>query len=481
MKRVRRSGLSRRGLSGLVLATAGAVVLAVVEPVTASAPQPRAQRIEPGTAAAAASVLGISPAVSGLQLSASIGKSTAAFQHTESQAKSGTLDLGALGLVLANTEFCGRSTLPLESQPHPLAAYSADGKQHRTLGTKGLGEEAVSVDPTTGSASATTTTIDQGLPGVLSVRGRSHAAVRYVDGRQQVATSGVTEDITLLGGQVRFEGMRWTATRVSGISQTRRTDFSFGRVFIGGAPLEAPDSAPAATIKAVNTVLAPVGLSVREPVRSTNQHTGSVAIGPFTLRFSGSSVERSVFGPLGDGFVTFENLLKSLGSPGDNCAELRQLIFNLNNNTGTLGHVFLAIAQGAGALDVQFGGVAAAAQNPTLFDNPFGSGGPPPPIVGPPTSPPKTTPTTPGKVTAPGAATVGGQPVAAPPAVAVANERCVSTSPSTAHGCWHGLATVASTGALAVGILLLLTDAAVTRRRRTAAVPIDSRSAEASE
>jgi hypothetical protein len=465
-----------RRLGGLVLATVGAVVLAVVEPaVSASAGHARVQRVEPGTAAATASVLGISPAVSGLQLSATIGESTAAFQHTETQAKSGTVDLGSLGLVLATTQFCGQSELPSKSQPHPLTADSQDGEQHRTHGPDGLGEESVDVDPAPETATATTTTIDQKLPGVLSVRGRSRAAVRYIDGRLQLATSSVTEDLTLLGGAVRLDGMRWTARRSAGASTARRTDFSFGRVSIGGVPLESPDSAPDVTINAINAALAPAGLSVREPVRSTNQHTGAVAIGPFVLRFSGSSPERSVFKPVTDAFITLENLATSLGSQGDDCTQVRQLISNVFNNNVTLVHVALAIAQGAGALDLQFGGVAAAAQNPPSYTNPFDTSDLPsaPPSIGLGTTGsrpqvPTATPTT--------AAVVGTNPTnPIAPTVAVASQRCVTTSPSHAHSCWHGLATVASGGALALGIALLITDVVVTRRRR-----IPTRSAEAS-
>ncbi|HVX70600.1 MAG TPA: hypothetical protein VHA79_13025 [Mycobacteriales bacterium] len=474
-----------RRLGGAVLVAVGAVVLAVVEPaVGASASHVPRQRIEPGTAAATASVLGISPAVSGLQLSATIGESSAAFQHTETQAKSATLDLGSLGLVLATSQFCGRSLLPSKSQPQPLTADSQDGEQHRTYGTKGLGAESVAVDPSPESATATTTTIDQKLPGVVSVRGRSRAAVRYLDGRRQVATSSVTEDVTLLGGVVRLEGMRWTASRTSGTSTTRKTDFSFGRVFIGGVPLEAPDRAPGATIDAINKALAAAGLSVIQPVRSTNQHTGAVAIGPFTLRFSGSRIERTLFKPVVDGVVTLENLVKSLGSPGDNCAQFRELMYNLGNNSGTLVHVVLAIAQGAGALDLQFGGVAAGALNPETFANPFDAGHLPSPSHQPP-----------GELGSPGSrgrhpvgvsasdtsATGGGAPGAIPPTVAAAAEHCISTSPSRAHGCWHGLATVASTGALAVGVGLLVTDVAITRRRRNTTLHLNPRSAEASE
>lgn len=465
--------MRRRRLAGLVLIPAGALVLGIIEPAVDASAAHSAPRIEPGTAAATADVLGVSPAVSGLQLSATIGESSAAYQHTETQAKSGTLDLGSLGLVLATSEFCGRPELASEDQPHPLTADSEDGERRLTHGTKGFGEEAVSVESDPESASATTTTIEAKLPGVVSVRGRSHAAVRYVDGREQVASSSVTENISLLGGKVSFDGMRWTARRTSGVATTRETHFSFGRVTIDGVPLAAPDSAPAATIAAVNTALAPAGLSVLEPVRSTNRHTGAVAIGPFTLRFSGSPVERSVLKPGADGVVTLENLAKSLGSPGDDCAQVRELIENLRNNSGTLVHVALAIAQGAGALDLQFGGVAAAAQDPAVFANPFGTGGAPaaPPAVD--AGPASLGPHVPTAHPAGSVASIGG-PTALPPAVAVASQHCVSASPSHAHSCWRGLATVASTGALAVGVVLLVTDVALTRRRRSHTRSVDA-------
>lgn len=458
--------MNRRRVSGAVLATVGAVVLAMAEPaVNASAGHEQARHIQPGTAAATASVFGITPSVSGLQLSATMGESTAAYQHTETQAKSGTIDLGSLGLVLATSEFCGRPELAEKDQPQPLTADSEDGEQHLTHGTKGFGEEAVDVDSSPESAVATTTTIEQKLPGVVSVRGRSRAVVRYVAGLEQVATSSVTETVVLLGGQVRLDGMSWTAKRTVGTTNSRRTHFSFGRVTLAGQPMQAPDSAPEETISAINAVLAPAGLSFRKPVRSTNPHSGAVAIGPFTLRFSGSSVERTLIRPANDDVVTIENLLKQLGTPGDNCAQVRQLIDNLDNNLGTLAHVFLAIAEGAGSLDLQFGGVAAGAQNPVTYANPFGEAGQLPPAVsvraGRPPRGASPLPTAKPTAAGSGTASVGTEPV-----VASGPVHCVTKSPSTAHSCWHGLATVASAGALAVGIALLIADVALTRRRR---------------
>lgn len=431
--------------------------------------------VEAGTAAATANVLGITPGVSGLTLSATIGESNAAYQHAETQAKSGTIDLGSLGLVLATSQLCGRPELPSSAQPQALSADSEDGKRHLVQGAGGLGTETVSVDPNPESASATTTTVDQTLPGLLTIRGESHAEVHYVDGREQIATSSVTEDVSLLAGKVRIEGMHWTARRTSGATSARTTSFSFGQVQLAGKPLTVPDSAPAAVIAAINKTLAAFGLSVREPVITGNRQTGSVAIGPLTVRFSGSVLDRAVLGPAVNGAISLEKLIRQIGAPGDNCADIRELIDNLGNNADTLLNVGLAISQGAGALDIQLGGVAAAALDPAVFTNPFGVGGAgsqpvsgagsPVSVAGPATTAPPRA-----------GAVAGGTLAAVQPVIAAAASRCTSTSPSQSHGCWHGLATVAASGALGVGVALLIADFALTRRRRT-----NPRSAEASE
>jgi hypothetical protein len=468
--------MRRLRVSGLVLVPAGALVLSVVAPaVSAPAAPARARVIDAGTAAATANVLGITPGVSGLTLSATIGESNAAYQHAETQAKSGTLDLGSLGLVLATTTLCGRSELPSSAQPQSLFADSEDGKRRLTHGVGGLGTESVSVDPSPESASATTTTVDQTLPGLLTIRGDSHAQVRYVDGREQIATSSVIEDVSLLAGLVRIDGMRWTARRTSGLTSTRSTAFSFGQVELAGRPVAVPDSAPAATIDAINKVLAPFGLSVLEPALSGNHQTGSIAIGPLTVRFTGSAIDRAVLGPAVNGAVALEKLIREVGAPGDNCANVRELIDDLGNSADTLLNVGLAISQGAGALDVQLGGVAAAALDPAAYTSPFGIGdGATPPVdaSGPPTSNSQESATGPPDTSS----VVGSRPPAVQPMIAASATHCTSMSPSRAHGCWQGLATVAASGALGVGVALFIADLALTRRRRT-----KLRSAETSE
>ena len=456
-----------------VLAAAGALVLGVLPPAFGVSSGHALKRVEPGTAAATASVLGLSPAVSGLSLTTTIGESSAAYQHAETQAKSATFDMGSLGLVLATSTFCGKSLLPTSSQPHPLKVDSESGPTHRTSGGGGVGGQDVSMVRAPQSANATTTTIKQSLPGILSVEGYSHAEVRYLEGQAQVARSEVVENVSLLGGKVRLEGMRWTATRRSGATETRATHFSLGRVTLAGTPLGAPDSG--SQIAAINKVLGVSGLSVRQPSRTTNSQTGAATIGPFTLRFSGSTVERTLLAPVAKTVVQLEDAIRAAGSAGDNCAHIRELIQNLGNNADTLLNVAIGISQGAGALDVNLGGVAVATLNQASYDNPFGSGGlGVPPVISHPSGDAATVPTQ--RVISPAGSATVGVPSATAPRIANAALRCESTSPSHAHGCWRGVATVASLGALGVGLALLVADIVVTRRRR-----LELRSADAGE
>ncbi len=465
-----------RRLAGYVLIPVGALVLTVVEPAGQASAAHHSHPIPPGMAAATADVLGVTPGVAGLTLTTTVGESSAAFQHSETQAKSATVDLGSLGLVLATSQLCGHPDLPMSAQPQPLAADSEDGAKQLTRGGGGVGTEQVAVAPQPESASATTTTINESIPGVVSVRGRSRAGVHYVPGVEQAASSSVTETVTLLGGLVRLDGMRWSASRSSGVTTKRATRFSFGDVTIAGRHLAAPDAAQGSTIAAINKVLAPLGLSLLRPALSTNDHTGSVAIGPLIVRFSGSAPERKVFGPGVGSVIALESLLRKIGSEGTNCANLRELIDNIGDNVDTLVNVGLEISEGAGVLDVQLGGVAAAAQDQASFRNPFAGAAPAAPNPAATAAVAARRPPTTRSTAA--ESRDGSAPTDVAPVLASGTVRCVSESQSRSHGCWRGIATIASGGALALGVVLLVTDAFVTRRRRGHP---ELRSAEASE
>lgn len=475
---------ARKRLAGMLIPL-GALILAVVQIAipagsahaasTSHAAGPVVD--QPGTAAAGANLLGVSPGVSGLTLTTTIGESEAALQHDEAQAKSATLDLGSLGLVLATTTFCGVSSLPESRQPQPLKADSDTGPHHASMSTAGpAGKETVSAIPAPESASATTTSVEQSLPGVFAITGNSTAQVHFVKGQGQHATSTVNENLSLLGGLVKFDGMTWQATRAAGTSSTRSTSFSFGKVTLGGVPVKAPSDAPGKTIASVNQVLAPFGLTLLQPQRSTNERTGAVSIGPMTLRFRGSSIERTLVSPVVNAVISLEDLIAKHSTAGSNCADFRQLLFNVGTNVETLLNVGLAISEGAGVLDFDFGGATASARTAAEFNSPFGGGGPTdptgaghsPPIASRPASPSQNHQLPQAAGAGTGSTPSGSGPtVAAPDATNTATTIiCRSTSDAGSQHCWRGLATVASGAALVVGAGLLGLDLYSTRRRR---------------
>jgi hypothetical protein len=434
-----------------------------------------AKPLEPGTAAAGANLLGVSPGVSSLSLTTMIGESTAALQHEATQSKSAIVDLSTLGVVLATNQFCGRSSLPQSEQPQPILADSETGPHvadHSTL--PGVGEEHVSASRAPQSAAATTTFLSESLPGILAASGKSTASVRFVKGKGQFAASSVTEDVSLLGGMVKLEGMKWQATRSAGTSSARATHFSFGQVMLNGTPMKASTSSTAAGTKAINQVLAPFGFSFLQPAQTTNAETGAISIGPLTLRFRGSTIERSLISPAGKAVIALEGLLAKNSTAGPNCADFRQLLYNVSTNVETVLNLALAISQGGGVLDVDFGGATASALNATNYTNPFDVTGPPTNPLNSSFPPPRTPQSSivgPGPLTEPTTVAGTGPPVDTPEVATAAGSPastvvCRSTSTVGSQHCWRGVATVASIVALATGVVLLALDLYATRSRR---------------
>lgn len=473
--------MRRRRWLGAVLVPVGVVSLCVAQVALRSVPAQAVSTTtsQPGTAAAGANLLGVSPGVSSLTLTTTFGESSAALEHDESQSKSATIDLGSLGLVLATTSFCGRYSLPEKDQPQPLTADSDSGPFTATNGTGGVGQETVSAHRSPESASAATTSINETLPGIFSVNGSSNAQVSFVAGKGQVATSNVTETVSLLNGIVKLTGMHWQATNRAGSATTHTTHFSFGQVTFGGVPMKASTTSTASGIHAINTVLLPFGLSLLQPAQTTNARTGAVSIGPLTLRFSGSKIDRTLVSPAVNSVIDLEDLIAKQSKAGSNCADIHELLYNLGTNVESLLNVGLAISEGAGNLDVDFGGATASALDAADYSDPFG-GGPgttPSRGGGTGTSKPGSTvasgssnPNPPGvePVTGSGPAPVGTSPTVATPNTSLAASRVVCRSMSTAGSqhCWKGLATIASGAALATGIVLIALDVYVTRRRR---------------
>lgn len=459
----------------------------------------RAASVDAGTAQAGATLLGLAPGLSALSLTTKYGEATAAYEGTDSQASSATIDLGPLGLLLANTSFCGfASPLPTSRQPQPLSVDSEKGSANRSSNTAGQLVETVSADPQPEQATATAAPISISLPGIIDVTGRSQASVHYVSGQEQEADSSVSETVSILGGLVVLQGPHWTASQHSGTSSATSAGFDLGKVLVGGVPITPPNASTAAELSSLNTVLAPFGFTLILPTQTINQSTNTVSIGPMTLRFSGSTVERTLLSPVGNAVVQLEQEIAQNAKAGTDCTQLPELFYNISTNISTVLNVVLAIGQGAGNLDLDLGGATAGTQAAPHYTDPFGADGGNPlagnstgPIdgsslgpagdgatpsptggltggltggaVGSPATegPPGSSVPAPTNAQPPGHGPAGsrGGPLAA---VAVA---CQTTSPAGSPGCWKGLGTAAGGAALACGAGLIIADYRQGRRR----------------
>lgn len=460
-------------VSALLVAGGAAGLLASQVAVGGTPARAASSTAQPGTAAAGANVLGVAPGVSGLSLTTTFGESNAAYQGTESQAKSATVDLGSLGLVLSSSTFCGQPELPAKDQPQPLTADSEqEPHSQSTAGTAGVGAQSVSATASPEKATSTTTPAEEKLPGIFDVVGASSATARYDPSTGQAASSSVTDDVTLLGGLVQLHGLHWTAARTIGATNTSSAGFSYGQVLVGGKPVSPPATSTASPVARVNTVLAPLGFTLIEPSETRNQQTGGVTIGPLILRFSGSTLDRTALSPAVGAVIQLETLLQSNSTAGADCTQIRQLAYNLGTSVDTLLNVMLEISEGAGALDFDFGGATASALEAPDFANPFGADDTSADLTS--TDPAPGLGGSGAPLTALGAATLPAGPSSeAPPALAAPPTRlssssvlCRSLSTAGTQHCWRGVAAGAGGGALALGIGLLAADLYVSHRRR---------------
>ena len=112
-----------------MLAVAGASTTLLLAAVLES-PGPSSAESAPqaaGIVTAATASFGEQIVTSNLPLAVQFGRTSAAYNQTESQASSATLDLGGLGTLLVSTPICGTQLFTTKDLPHPLTANSENG------------------------------------------------------------------------------------------------------------------------------------------------------------------------------------------------------------------------------------------------------------------------------------------------------------------------------------------------------------------
>lgn len=490
----------------LVATVIGVAAVSVgVSPLTAlpaiAAPGPVTQ---PGQASADSNVIDIVAQTGGAPFTVNFGEASSAYNQSETQAKSATLDLGGLGYILANLPVCGQPALPQKDQPQPLTFDSASdpgGTKSSPGNVAGLGTESVSASNAPESATATTKPVAVSLGQLVQVAAVSTSRVQYLAQGEQKAAGSVSENLSLVGGLVQIDGLTWTASTTSGSSNTSSARFSLGRVTIGvpGASYELPSADSAASaVSAINKVVGVFGVSLVLPTQTENPSAGEVAIGPLDIHFAGSASDRLVVDPLANLVAAVEAAIKGVSSNGSDCSQVTNLIGSLGGVGDTVFNLVLGIADGGGSLDVGLGGASASTQPAPAYADPFAGGGGPfasgstsgsqaqatsgsqPQATMPDSSVlPGATDQTPAAATPPSPTTAGSSSVAAGSpagsgeaggsggagASSAVLVRCVTASPAGGPGCWKGLGTLAGAATVVAAGGVMAADVAYSRRR----------------
>lgn len=481
----------RRRAVGVVLAGVAGLVLSQV-----AIPGAQAEgSVQAWEASANSAVVGISPSSSGVYLTSTIGQAYSAYDQSETQATSALVNLGGLGYAVASSPICGQA-ITLKQQPQPLSADSANGPSSATTqaqlfpGVKtppGSGTEHVSVSVKPESAEARTYPVTQDVPGVVHVEGIAQSEVHYVDGQAQNASASVAEDVGLLGGKVVIDGLKWSASQQRGSSEpTNKATFSYGSITVvgvGGIPVTIPGTVPIGTALAgVNGLLATLGVTISLPAESVDPGTGTVSMSPLQVHFSGSALDNQLASPAVGPLTQVINALNGQVTHGADCSQLKNLLGQLSTVPETGLTLLMSSLEGAGAVDLFFGGASADTLAAPSFTNPFDFGGSPSATPLPPSGLSGVPLTAPGSgLSSPSMSNLPGYQAATPAtgSTAVAPRsggsqqsvrtvglvKCVTTSPRGGSGCWRGLASVAAVAVVLLGSALLAADAVYNHRQ----------------
>jgi hypothetical protein len=329
-----------------------------------------------GGATAQAQAISVAPTTGGLNYAITLATSIAAYQNSEAQALSQTIDLGAIGTAL-EAPGCsgGPPALPPSDVPPPVQAESTSGNQSvsSTITAQsspyGLGLGNESANATTQPAGNSTTTVNSiSVPGgILTVSGLTSSAQASIDNgatRTATATSDIGQ-IALGGGAVVLGGLHWQATNQTGAQSTSSGTFSIGSLKVGGIPVSTSvlDAVnPQTVLNIINTALSPIGLNIQWPAMTTLAD-GTVQISPLVIGIDNNTLGQEV---VGSNLNTVQPLREALINAllSANCQFATPV---------TVADIGIGVLAGGGNLNLDLGG-AKAVTNDTAPVNPFGSG-----------------------------------------------------------------------------------------------------------
>lgn len=507
----------RRGVLGVV---AVLPLLAMVVPGGASAaPAPQeAESFTFGTGTAQAGMFSPELLAGELSVGVIVGDAVAGYQDETARAASTSFAVPLLQSAGGFT-VCGAPAPDLAAGlPQPLAVdTAASGNREpasRAEPASGQGPLVQKASAQPGAASNATTELGSfGLPGLADIRGaQAHASVvADAASQRRTATAQTTiGSIDVLGGLLRFEGMRWELTQSQVGPDDRNDQRSVDAQFtmdgitidagalagpIGGLPgldqltdvrlpITQPDELGTVLAQA-NQLLAPLGLQIRLPERVDFEGTDRHALTPLEIALGGDDfLLRPIIGPLlNDPAVgQVQNaLIDGLFDPQE-CEQLGGIFkaipeLNVYYNTfGNYAPLLIAATTGVvsgGEIRLSLGGVSTQLDNRYFAPPDLGSFATPqltpsPPAA--PPSPPAAAPSSPTPAATPSSVPTSGTETAAPvsPTPASFTTDCETTSPAGRPGCWLGRAPLAGLLVTVFAVATLAGDE-VHRRRRSAA------------
>jgi hypothetical protein len=426
----------------------------------------------PGSASASSQFLTVGPQFGGFNLSVSAGQSAASLQGSDANASSQDVYLGLLGSTLGVTSPCTTPTGPSAlCALSALTADSAGGAASLTGNPPASGMEAVSVNPSgPESASAETTPVSVGIPGLLELIGQATASVTYTAGKSQEADAKTIVSVNIGNGLVTLEGLTWMASQRFGTSPVNSGSFTVADIAIGATQLPIlNESDLASAVSLANVALGVLGISLILPTTGTDADTGAITVGALDVRLTGTAATNALLEPVLAQEPAIEQLINSsIASTGE--------LATLAGDGELVGDIVLGVLAGAGQVNLYLGGVSASstvapagfqfgAASSSSSPNSFGSaasGGTFLPSSG------TTFPSSLGAVASPGTSTTipTRTTTALPASVPAGLVHCVTTSPSGRPGCWRNAGGVVAGALLAGGAALFAIDFVQGRRRR---------------
>lgn len=323
-----------------------------------------------GTASATAQSFKVNPQTGALSLGISFGVTLTNYQNKVAIAEARGIDLGIIGTLLA-AQGCdgGAPTLPADQQPQPVHVEARnDTHQASATGSdEGLFNKDVHVTDQP-FADSVATSAPFGAPGAFQIgAAKAESISRYNDDgtREAIATTDIS---TLTFGPdaapvAKLAGLHWEVRRLTGSRDESVENFTIGSMTIAGTPV--PTTDVSAAVAALNGALNTIGIELTPP--QSRSGAGFIYEDPMKIGVVPNPTRDQIAG----------TLLGTL-QPARQAAVDALLQQSCSNATYiTVGDVVLGSVTGAGAFELELGGVHATSGEYSAFAFPTLPAAPP--------------------------------------------------------------------------------------------------------